>query len=97
METAAKYGIPLVAVLWNNSSWGPSFEQMPLLKGRTDAFDMSPASATTGSSRSWAATASTWSSPTKSCPPCDGRFDIGQAGRDQRGGRQTNWPPDAGR
>lgn len=42
METAAKYGIPLVAVLWNNSSWGPSFEQMPLLKGRTDAFDMIP-------------------------------------------------------
>jgi acetolactate synthase-1/2/3 large subunit len=40
METAAKYGIPLVAVLWNNSSWGPSFEQMPLLKGRTDPFDM---------------------------------------------------------
>jgi acetolactate synthase I/II/III large subunit len=42
METAAKYGIPLVAVLWNNSSWGPSFEQMPILKGRTDAFDMLP-------------------------------------------------------
>ena len=40
METAAKYGIPLVALLWNNSSWGPSFEQMPLLKGRTDPFDM---------------------------------------------------------
>ncbi len=42
METAAKYGIPLVAVLWNNSSWGPSFEQMPLLKDRTDPFDMLP-------------------------------------------------------
>lgn len=42
METAAKYNIPIVAVLWNNSSWGPSFEQMPLLKGRTDAFDMLP-------------------------------------------------------
>ena len=40
METAAKYGIPLVVVLWNNSSWGPSFEQMPLLKDRTDPFDM---------------------------------------------------------
>ncbi len=40
METAAKYGIPIIAVLWNNSSWGPSFEQMPLLKGRTDPFDM---------------------------------------------------------
>jgi len=42
LETAAKYKIPLVAVLWNNSSWGPSFEQMPLLKGRTDPFDMLP-------------------------------------------------------
>jgi acetolactate synthase-1/2/3 large subunit len=42
METAAKYKIPLIVVLWNNSSWGPSFEQMPLLKGRTDPFDMLP-------------------------------------------------------
>ena len=42
METAAKYGIPVIAVLWNNSSWGPGFEQMPLLKGRTDPFDMLP-------------------------------------------------------
>lgn len=42
METAAKYNIPVVAVLWNNSSWGPSFEQMPMLKGRTDPFDMLP-------------------------------------------------------
>jgi acetolactate synthase I/II/III large subunit len=42
METAAKYKIPLVVVLWNNSSWGPSFEQMPLLKDRTDPFDMLP-------------------------------------------------------
>jgi acetolactate synthase-1/2/3 large subunit len=42
METAAKYNIPVIVVLWNNSSWGPSFEQMPLLKGRTDAFDMLP-------------------------------------------------------
>lgn len=42
METAAKYKIPIVALLWNNSSWGPSFEQMPMLKGRTDPFDMLP-------------------------------------------------------
>jgi acetolactate synthase I/II/III large subunit len=42
METAAKYKLPVVAVLWNNSSWGPEFEQMPLLKGRTDPFDMLP-------------------------------------------------------
>jgi acetolactate synthase-1/2/3 large subunit len=42
METAAKYKLPIVAVLWNNSSWGPSFEQMPILKGRTDPFDMIP-------------------------------------------------------
>jgi acetolactate synthase-1/2/3 large subunit len=42
METAAKYKLPIVAILWNNSSWGPSFEQMPILKGRTDPFDMLP-------------------------------------------------------
>ncbi len=42
METAAKYKIPVIVVLWNNSSWGPSFEQMPMLKGRTDPFDMLP-------------------------------------------------------
>jgi len=40
METAAKYGIPIVCLLWNNSSWGPGFEAMPILKGRTDPFDM---------------------------------------------------------
>jgi acetolactate synthase I/II/III large subunit len=42
METAAKYKLPIIAVLWNNSSWGPSFDQMPLLKGRTEPFDMLP-------------------------------------------------------
>lgn len=40
LETAAKYELPMVTLLWNNSSWGPSFEAMPLLKGRTDPFDM---------------------------------------------------------
>jgi acetolactate synthase-1/2/3 large subunit len=42
METAAKYKLPVIAVLWNNSSWGPSFEKHPLLAGRTDPFDMLP-------------------------------------------------------
>jgi acetolactate synthase-1/2/3 large subunit len=42
METAAKYKLPIVAVLWNNSSWGPNFDQMPILKGRTEPFDMLP-------------------------------------------------------
>ena len=40
IETALRYELPLITVLWNNSSWGPSFEQMPLLKGRTDPFNM---------------------------------------------------------
>ncbi len=40
IETALRYNLPVVTVLWNNSSWGPSFEQMPLLKGRTDPFNM---------------------------------------------------------
>jgi len=42
IETAARYHVPIVAVLWNNSSWGPSFEQMPILRGRTDPFEMLP-------------------------------------------------------
>jgi acetolactate synthase-1/2/3 large subunit len=42
LETAAKYKLPVVAILWNNSSWGPSFDQMPMLKGRTEPFDMLP-------------------------------------------------------
>jgi acetolactate synthase I/II/III large subunit len=42
LETARRYGLPVVAVLWNNSSWGPSFDQMPFLKGRTDPFEILP-------------------------------------------------------
>ncbi len=42
IETALRYKLPVLTVLWNNSSWGPSFEQMPLLKGRVDAFEMLP-------------------------------------------------------
>ena len=40
METAARYKLPVITVLWNNSSWGPNFDQMPALKGRTDPFNM---------------------------------------------------------
>ncbi|HVN84929.1 MAG TPA: thiamine pyrophosphate-binding protein [Candidatus Binatia bacterium] len=40
IETALRYDLPVHTVLWNNSSWGPNFEQMPLLKGRTDPFNM---------------------------------------------------------
>ena len=40
LETAAKYGIPMVTLLWNNSSWGPDFAAMPELQGCTDPFDM---------------------------------------------------------
>ena len=40
IETALRYGLPVHTVLWNNSSWGPGFEEMPLLKGRTDPFNM---------------------------------------------------------
>ncbi len=42
METAARYKLPIVCLLWNNSSWGPSFESMPILKDRTEPFDMLP-------------------------------------------------------
>jgi acetolactate synthase I/II/III large subunit len=40
LETAARYKLPVICVLWNNSSWGPSFESMPLLKDKTDPFNM---------------------------------------------------------
>ncbi len=40
IETALRCGLPIHTVLWNNSSWGPSFEEMPLLKGKTDPFNM---------------------------------------------------------
>jgi acetolactate synthase-1/2/3 large subunit len=40
IETALRCDLPIVTVLWNNSSWGPSFEQMPMLKGRTEPFGM---------------------------------------------------------
>jgi Thiamine pyrophosphate enzyme, C-terminal TPP binding domain/AMP-binding enzyme len=42
LETARRYGLSIVAVLWNNSSWGPSFDEMPFLKGRTDPFEILP-------------------------------------------------------
>jgi len=42
LETALKHKLPIVTLLWNNSSWGPHFEQMPMLRGRTDPFDMLP-------------------------------------------------------
>ena len=42
LETARRYGLPIVAVLWNNSSWGPGLEEWPILRGRTDPFDMLP-------------------------------------------------------
>jgi acetolactate synthase-1/2/3 large subunit len=40
LESAARLGLPIVVVLWNNGSWGPGFELMPMLRGRTDPFDM---------------------------------------------------------
>jgi acetolactate synthase I/II/III large subunit len=40
IETALRYDLPIHTVLWNNSSWGPSFDQMPILKGRSDPFNM---------------------------------------------------------
>ena len=42
IETAVRYQLPIITVLWNNSSWGPSFEEMPFLKGRVDPFEILP-------------------------------------------------------
>src|SRR5204862_461032 len=38
LETALRHRLPIVTLLWNNSSWGPSFDQMPMLRGRVDPF-----------------------------------------------------------
>ena len=42
IETALKHKLPMHTLVWNNSSWGPSFDQMPMLRGRVDPFDMLP-------------------------------------------------------
>ncbi len=42
IETALKHKLPVHTLVWNNSSWGPSFDQMPMLRGRVDPFDMLP-------------------------------------------------------
>jgi acetolactate synthase-1/2/3 large subunit len=42
IETALKHRLPVHTIVWNNSSWGPSFDQMPMLRGRVDPFDMLP-------------------------------------------------------
>lgn len=42
IETALRYDLPIVVLVWNNSSWGPSFDQMPMLRGRVDPFEMLP-------------------------------------------------------
>jgi len=42
IETALKHRLPMCTVVWNNSSWGPNFDQMPMLRGRVDPFDMLP-------------------------------------------------------
>jgi acetolactate synthase-1/2/3 large subunit len=42
IETALKHHLPICTLVWNNSSWGPSFDQMPMLRGRVDPFDMLP-------------------------------------------------------
>jgi acetolactate synthase-1/2/3 large subunit len=42
IETALKHKLPVHTLVWNNSSWGPSFDQMPMLRGQVDPFDMLP-------------------------------------------------------
>lgn len=42
IETALRHRLPIVVLVWNNSSWGPSFDQMPMLRGRVDPFEMLP-------------------------------------------------------
>ena len=42
IETALRHRLPMCTLVWNNSSWGPGFDQMPMLRGRVDPFDMLP-------------------------------------------------------
>ncbi|MFN8543958.1 MAG: thiamine pyrophosphate-binding protein [Candidatus Binatia bacterium] len=42
IETALRHRLPIVTLVWNNSSWGPGFEEMPMLRGRVDPFTMLP-------------------------------------------------------
>jgi acetolactate synthase-1/2/3 large subunit len=42
IETALRLALPICTVVWNNGSWDPSFDQMPMLRGRVDPFDMLP-------------------------------------------------------
>jgi acetolactate synthase-1/2/3 large subunit len=42
IETALRCDLPIVVLVWNNGSWGPSFDQMPMLRGRVDPFEMLP-------------------------------------------------------
>jgi len=42
IETALRHDLPIATLVWNNSSWGPNFDQMPVLRGRVDPFNMLP-------------------------------------------------------
>jgi acetolactate synthase-1/2/3 large subunit len=42
IETALRCDLPITTLVWNNSSWGPNFDQMPMLRGHVDPFTMLP-------------------------------------------------------
>ncbi len=97
METAAKYNIPIIALLWNNSSWGPSFEQMPMLKGRTDPFDMLPGIRYDRIFQELGCHGEHVETARRNRSGACAGFESRQAGRDQRRRRQAHRPSHAGR
>ena len=78
METAARYKLPVVTVLWNNSSWGPSFDRCRCSRAAPIRSTCCRTSATTRSSPRWAATASTSRTPTRSVPALERAFKSGK-------------------
>ncbi len=97
IETALRYELPIVTVLWNNSSWGPSFEQMPMLQGpHRSVRHAARTFATTACSATSAATASTSSEPDEIAPALERAFARGKASLRQRHRRQAHRPPQLG-
>ena len=97
METAARYKLPIVCLLWNNSSWGPSFESMPLLKDRTDPFNMLQDIRYDKIFAEMGCHGENVNGPRPDNPGARSRVQIGQAVDGQRDRRQDRRPSDAGR
>ncbi len=73
METAARYNLPVICVLWNNSSWGPASTRCRCSKAVPTRSTCCPISVTTRSSLRWDATANMPIRPKRSGRRWNGR------------------------